>query len=453
MSSPEFQWIRTPAGDLSCVVAVDGRGVALHSKFQPVQEAERAVRHQLSDLPVFAERIVIYGLGCGHHIRQVLRLTAEHVQVEVLEFHAAFAAEVQSMDDLQDILQHDRVQVMICERPEQLKNVISDWQHRVLHFVIHEPSVKMIPASMHAVRDALLQFHLQHKNMLGMSEQLEKNYRLNQTVAASGIDRFCGRFSDVPVVLVGAGPSLETTVSDLPELKKHCLIASVGRSLRMLVNHGVEPDLFMITDPGQVAAMQIRGLEHAQIPMFFLSTVFPGVPGQYQGPKFMVYQKGWSADPAWLSEHGRHLIDTGGSVATSLFDMLSLFGCPLISLIGMDLAYTDGKSHAQGAIWHRKLTDAQRSAAPTVPDFYGTGVLSSSQSLLAYRRWFMRAARRMKTADNRLRLVNASVGGAYIDGFEHASTGELLQMVKHSDATQARARLQALTNNDSSLKK
>lgn len=77
--------------------------------------------------------------------------------------------------------------------------------------------------------------------------------------------------------------------------------------------------------------------------------------------------------------------ETGGSVTTTALDIALKFGAENIIFVGVDLAYTDGSSHAKGV--GRKITS--REGLRKVKSCMGTEIYTS-KNLDIYRKWIER---------------------------------------------------------------
>jgi hypothetical protein len=117
-------------------------------------------------------------------------------------------------------------------------------------------------------------------------------------------------------------------------------------------------------------------------------------------------------------------VQSGGSVATSLFDFLLNCGCSEIILVGQDLAYTGREIHCSGTHHNddwQLLTSRFRGLDTInqniirkrqirhVPAFGGRGTVVSDFVLSLYREWFEDSAARVS-----IPVINATGGGARI---------------------------------------
>jgi hypothetical protein len=444
MGMPSFEFFSSPSGQLTCRYQLADREILLHSKYQPEPEAARFAETQLELMSGETCRIIIYGIGCGHHVRATLERTESHIMVDVLELNVPFAEAVCARPEMQTLLSDPRVRLFATDDVHAIRSFVHGLREEPVHLVIHEPSLQLIPPALEKVQDALINFHVQQKSLLANRDKLGENFKMNMALNLPGIDMLLDQFAGVPTVLVASGPSLEQQLDALRELRNHCLIATVGRSLGYLMKHGIEPDMFMISDANEVMMEQIQNLPHHEVPLFCLSTVYHGIPEHYPGPRFITLQRGMNYSN-YPTPDERVLIGTGGSVATSMFAVLCKMGVSAISVVGLDLAFTHGRTHARGALTHREMNEAQLVSMPEVPNFDGTGTVKTSRSLMSFRQWFMMMARHLQADSPSMKLYNSSRGGAYIDGFEHVDLSVVLDQFRHIDISEARERFRRLT--------
>jgi hypothetical protein len=447
MSNQTFQFSLTSAGDLTCRCRMGERDFALHSKYQPVMEAERFIQAQLSMLDGSPLRVVVYGFACAHHIRALLKFTESSVMIDVLEMNVGFYREVIERTEVQDVLGNSRVRVLASDQLADIRTCIQSWTVEPVQLIIHEPSLQLIPTNLTTLRDVLVNYQVQQKSLFINRDKLIENLQLNQQLGLPGIERLLDEWvqpyatilAEIPVLLVAAGPSLEQQLDILRQAREQAMIVSVGRSLPLLLRAGIKPDFFMITDANPIVQTHIEDLPQDDVPMFFLSTVYHEAAKMYPGPKSIVYQHGmqYLADS---EPDERVKIETGGSVATSLFELLLKFGFRNICLVGLDLAYTQGRTHAQGAMLHEQLSESQLALAPEVPNVTQTGHVKTSRSLMSFRQWFIAKARKLQSEQMTVHLCNASIGGAYIDGFEHQPLESyLIAQKEHKDIESVRS--------------
>jgi len=435
----DYEISRTADGHLTGCIHRNGRTYWLHSRYDPVQEADRFAVSQLSALHEHVDTVIVYGIGCGHHIRALAtQLRPKKIKMEVWESNTHFLRELCRYPDMQDIVHNPLIEIVAMPSLTDWEERTKGWNEEGPALIIHTPSLHLIPEKLNPVRDLLESYQLFWLSVVASHRQMAENFRKNLKRGLPGIQRLVGRFSNVPIVLVAAGPSLKNNMLQLKEARKHCLIASVGTAWRPLMDAGIVPDFVMMTDPNPPMMEQIAGLEHEHVPLFALSTLYEGVLEQYQGPSYLVYQNGYIAAEQEARKRNDPLLDTGGSVATTLFSLAKVIGFSPICWVGLDLAYTNDLTHVPGA--HRGIQLQQVAATTTVPDFLRKGVVATSRNLLCYLRWFERVASQTNAP-----LFNATEGGAFIEGFQHVSLHQFIQLVSDMDISMQRKQWEMAT--------
>ena len=157
-------------------------------------------------------------------------------------------------------------------------------------------------------------------------------------------------FANVPLIIVGAGPSLENNIQQLGAAQDKAIILCVNRALRSLYKAGIVPDLTINLEPQDVAA-QFEDVGIEKISGVLLAS--SSHPPLYQLPTKRILSfcpnqasEGWMFPP---SVHP-HEISSGGSVSCSALSVGLFWKCSPIILVGQDLSFPGGSYyHSEGA--------------------------------------------------------------------------------------------------------
>ena len=133
----------------------------------------------------------------------------------------------------------------------------------------------------------------------------------------------------------------------------------------------------------------------------------------------MVCQEGYAPAEELAKENGFHLYQSGGSVSTIAMDVAIRLGAARVICLGLDLAYTNDATHASGTM---DYTSCAASDEYKVKAFDG-GTVNSSNLFIVYREWIEQRIQREKEC----RFINATEGGAYIEGMQHMSLKEAMK--------------------------
>lgn len=260
-----------------------------------------------------------------------------------------------------------------------------------------------------------------------------------------------------PAVIVAPGPSLRKNVHLLPGLKGRAVIITFTHTLHALQAAGVAPDVVLALDPEDLR-YHFDGIDVSQMTLVVAGTVHPEV---YKLPVKRIFTfAGNSVMDDWMFQclgGDTPSLLSGGSVAHSALGLGVLMRCDPIVFVGQDLAFSEDRYYVEtcvdggttieatedGKFVTRGYSDGFRrmesiaGSETTRPEgfeevagYYG-GTVRTSTVFKQFLRWFIHAAECMK---GRVRLVNATEGGAELTGMEHLPLAEVAaEMVEPLD--------------------
>ncbi|MBQ1527265.1 MAG: motility associated factor glycosyltransferase family protein [Lachnospiraceae bacterium] len=212
-------------------------------------------------------------------------------------------------------------------------------------------------------------------------------------------------------VIVSSGPSLSKNIKELGKACGKCLMIAVDSALPPLFAEDIQPDIYMCVD----ANKPTTHFEEERTKDSAIVTALQSIPGAIkEGQRVFFEGTDNSYINSFLEAQDIELpvISTGGTVANSAYSLAEYLGASVIILTGQDLAYTGEKAHADN-----NLSDNNAIIEDTIVetvDIYGKPI-RSSQEFMIYKDWFER-----RIAENRehIKTIDATEGGAYIEGSE-----------------------------------
>jgi hypothetical protein len=415
------------------------RDVRLHSAFDPVRDAQRATADFTPGRKGF---IVVLGLGLGYH----LKILAER-------FPDAAIIAVEKDREVVDLVRRECPEnisraFFICST-DDLPSVFEQFDvsgFRGFALFTHRPSYSLDPSFYDAIivemnryvsskiSDLLTRFEFEEKwaaNILSNIPHLFKG---------ACVGEFFGAFKGYPGVIVSAGPSLKKNAPLLKELSDKALICCVDTSFKVLTRLGITPHIVMSLDAQRYSVRHFLGIESYEPYLLSDLVSCPRVGSIYRGRLITSTTSKYydSADGTvsrettplmdWVEKyiHGIGDVQSGGSVATSLFDFLLNAGCSSIILVGQDLAYTGREIHTSGTYHNDEwltLTNrtlnldtinqrvVRKRKISYVPSWGGGGTVLTDFVLNIYRQWFEDSCGKVGVT-----VINATEGGARIDG-------------------------------------
>lgn len=219
-------------------------------------------------------------------------------------------------------------------------------------------------------------------------------------------------YKNRPALVVATGPSLNKQLPLLQKYQDQFVIIAVDPAVPLLKQHGITPAFVVAVDPKKRPYWKHNELDPETTFVLDLGCC-PDVA--------------WSNNQRYLTTSSQvdvqrllvslgceaPLLLTGGSVATTAFNIAAWMGANPIVMIGQDLAWTEGKHHAEGYVSQYNAASLQEryDSGFDVEGYDGQPVRTEKQ-LLYYKTWF---EHRMKQMPETL-VINATEGGAKIQG-------------------------------------
>ena len=316
---------------------------------------------------------------------------------------------------------------------------LGDFQETDRFLWVQSPGVTAAQAA--AAESLRVQFraHLRDRagNLLTHLKNGEKYFQnaiLNlrfQSDADAGL--LFGRFRNIPLVIVSAGPSLDRNIRRLLGFQERCFILSVDTAVRPLLAAGITPHAAIIADPSELNAKHIVGAMPESTYLIAEQAIHPSA--LQAATKRFLFGLGLFPDQLF-AEFGfaKSRIEAWGSVATTALDLACRMGANPIIFIGQDFAYSWNRTYALNTIYNGNYYDVSQSSGKVrTRDIWGEEVYTT-ENLLAYRDFFVRRIREAKG----VRFINATEGGIFTQGAEILSLQDALHQcaVRRIDVNQ-----------------
>ncbi len=168
-----------------------------------------------------------------------------------------------------------------------------------------------------------------------------------------GVDRYSQSVRkknlDLPFVILAAGPSLETILPHLSEIKKRAIIVCVDTALHACLRVNVEPDFIVLLDPQYACAMHLEFLESKSSILITEVAAYPSV-FRFRCREIILASSMFPVGQ-FFEKDGLYkgTLKSGGSVATSSWDFARHCGTDRIFIAGMDLGFPGKQTHIRGS--------------------------------------------------------------------------------------------------------
>ncbi len=425
--------MRTPAGPVP-EVALEGKKIYVHSKFDPVTEARRF----LADLnPADYDLFIVLGFGFGYHIEELAGRTGAEANVLVIEKDPAMIRAALESRDLAGVLASSRVRILISPGEDAIAAALRGASTRRVAILTHRGSHRLDPEYYHNMRRVAKSYLSTKEVNIATLAKFERTWGVNiarnivRIIRCPGANVFFSGFSGLPAIVVAAGPSLSESVGFIRDNAGKALIVAVDTAYGVLRKAGIEPHFCVSVDPQMVNARYFEGTLPGRTVLVADPTSHPsafrlfGGRAAVSGMAFEMLR--WIENVTGAKGEIAH----GGSVSTNAYDFARQTGASPVVLVGQDLAFTGGRAHVRGSYLDEQVRNRagrlytaetfnrfQLTALPKIfVEAIGGGRAHTNQKMMIFLSWFEKR--------NDPGLINASAGGARMHGVKHMPAGEL----------------------------
>ena len=258
------------------------------------------------------------------------------------------------------------------------------------------------------------------------------------------VDDLADALQGASAIIVGAGPSLDRNVAALRVARGRAVIAATNSAVGTLAAAGVHPDIVCVQDSDEALVAQLarRPDVTERATLIAGSHVSSGVHELPWARRIVVAEEGGPL-ARWLRSvlGAKRRYISGGSVATFAFAAMGTLGVRHVILAGCDCALSDGRFHSTGtgmeasvshvgsdiriAYDHGRVEDHN---VVLVDAWGGGGVVETTPALDSYRIFWVDAAAALA---GQCALVNATEGGARLEGWREASLSDAIAECAH----------------------
>jgi hypothetical protein len=428
--------ISTPTGAPSALY----EGISVHSRRDPEREARTLIEREV---PATATVGVFYGFGLGYLVENFIRLFPE-LPCLVIEPDIGCFLKALEARDLSAVLSHPKTVFFLASEPTPVIRYLDTLELATVQIVKLRPLYEKDRAYYERTDELIRTFLRQrdvNKNTLARFGRLwVKNLVKNAPLLcrAPGINRAEGLFRGTPALVCAGGPSLDEVLPLLPRLRERMLIVAVDTTLAVLVAHGVDPDITVISDPQYWNTRHVDWVKRTGTMIVSESSTHPRIFRLLDDHVFFagsVFPLGRFLE-SFTGPKGK--LGAGGSVATTAWDCARYLGAAPVFMAGLDLGFPGLKTHFKGGYFEEAFFTVNnrlhpqeqrayaylREAAPfPVADNAG-GLVLTDHRLAVFKFWFESQMQLHKD----VRTFNLSRYGVKIDGMPGASAAETLAL-------------------------
>jgi len=429
-------------------VLSEGNTISLHSKYDPVREAQALIDKIDPDEIARHEHFFFYGLGLGYHVEEFVKrypdkfITLYEPNIDIFKCFISSRR--------LDLLNRRFIKsIYVVEKDTDAEAFAADFLNRYIERIsfITLPAYERI---FHEEFERFKPLFVEHARFSRMSRGTiiahEKRWAINSMM--NFVDNLnnpnifhCDRdnFTDKPAILVAAGPSLDDELDNLRRVKKEgsAYIFAVSSAIKALAAHDIHPDGVVSMDPHQTNFYTFTELVEkgiTDVPLIYGTSLGFECLSYYQGPKlYMTMDRDW-VSPYYLKYPDKRpleIVNDAPSVAVTTLQLLALLGFNPIIFVGQNLGMRNKQSYANGIQFesHQHGEGVTRDHMATARDLAGTFEIEDvyGEQMLTNPTYyaFKKALEHRITSFPGRRYINTTKGGAKIEGTEFVPMDQL----------------------------
>ena len=175
--------------------------------------------------------------------------------------------------------------------------------------------------------------HLVASDYADLGHRVLENIEKNAKIPTFDATNLFGKFSGVPAVVCGAGPSLDEALKILPKLENRALIIACGSSLGKVTERGCPAHLFVALDPDPPLEIFLRNTDHA-IPIVYQNRLSHKILSMADGRRLRAPGSGGYPADEWI--FGEETFDAGWSAGMFGAQLARAMGCSEVFTAGID---------------------------------------------------------------------------------------------------------------------
>lgn len=247
---------------------------------------------------------------------------------------------------------------------------------------------------------------------------LQQLQSLPHVIRSRSILALKAEIKDKHCIVVSPGPSLEKNIELLKTRDSSQLVIAVAQAAPALAKHSVQADYIIVMDPidysftlDDTNCSQVKGL-----------IIGDACHNSFFEKNFPCVYTFFNIKPSFKVDEiiGSDMTLPGGSVSVGAAMLSVMFGASHLTLVGQDLAISDGRYY--GGYFHTEDIDTH--CLISVPGFYGDDVITKPD-YASFIREFERIALHYSS---KTILNNCTEGGAFIEGFNHVPLADSLKL-------------------------
>lgn len=314
--------------------------VYLHSTVDPMWEARKQVEYMYAPQK---NSYSILGCGLGYFIYQLYLVSEGSVDINVYVRDQRMVDYARKYGVL-DWIPQSHLNIIVYE---DSYDFLLSANNESTGFHILPGVIDKEPEEMRVV---LLDLYMECSTSKKFAKNLSINFYRNIQSDCKPVSSFDVSKLKEEFIVVAAGPSLDESMDFIRQNKGKKTVVAVGTVFKKLLAAQIEPDIVVVVDPQARTYKQIEGVEESQTPLLIAMSAFWKFAAAYKGEKYLVPVAQTMEMIQYSRSHELKIWECFGTVTSLAIETAIQFNAKSVYLVGVDLAYPNGVSHAEGTM-------------------------------------------------------------------------------------------------------
>lgn len=442
------------------------KGFCLHSQQGAVLEAKQIaskIQEEKNSIKV------VYGLGLGYVVEELSNII-KNSKIIVYEPEIEIVKYVLSIAKIDSLYKNNVF--LCCDKKKLSDYVIQNTDENSTMKLIYTKTYKeLFQDDIIQTKQLIQKAQGQHSANINTIIKKAPNALLNtysnldKIINLPYIMQYKDIFKDKTALIVSSGPSLKDNIEKIKNNRDKFIIFCVNTAMEYLINSDIKPDFIVdIETDGRNYHYKNLDLSDSYLILEAYSNYnkydvkAKGIITYISQNNFL---NGWLRQCFQINDN----LETMGTVSYTALNSAYIMGFKKIILIGQDLAFKNGQCYAKGSIYEdlecifdkeqnkyiikardfekytlklmgsntelafkntQKYIDNLNENIFTVKSQDGS-YLPTQTGYALFVEWFERAAIEYKKEKPDIELINSSLGGAQIDGFENVDLEQAVE--------------------------
>lgn len=338
----------------------ENRMIYVHSNYDSMLQGKVIAENVLKE---DKDIILLFGMGLGYELKEIIKKAPKKTYIIIEPDLDIFKTMLENIDFISIFNGSNKVELIVENNTEEIKNhfdaIISKYKTTSIAFVVlpfYQNLYKdLLKKSFNLINQSLRAIQVTLATNINTDRQWMFNYARNFKYLKETypLELLGDKLKDMPAIIVGAGPSLESNLEHLKKIRGQAIIVAAGSGLTVMERNGIKADVVGAMDGNKDSEGVFNNLQLNKNSVLFYSTqVFSTIPEMFEGKKFLMNQ---TPMDVYINRHNNGKNNnyfSGPSITNVLAYNLSVLGCNPIIFLGQDLCGKNNISYCKDTVYN-----------------------------------------------------------------------------------------------------